>query len=153
MHQARWYATATTLPNGEIYLQGGYGSNATKIGSNRPEIRNALGNFRLLPGIDTSGLYWWYPRNWVAPDGRIFGYSDRTMYYVDPRGTGSLQPAGEIPWRYASGVTSSDVMFAPGRILRVGGGANTASANIPGKTAATLIDLNRGSPVLTAGPP
>ena len=55
-------------------------------GERRPEIRDAAGNFRVLSGIDTSGLYWWYPRNWVAPDGRIFGFSDRTMYYVNPTG-------------------------------------------------------------------
>ena len=49
----------------------------------------------MLTGIDTSGLYWWYPRNWVAPDGRIFGYSDRTMYYINPTGTGSLDRCGD----------------------------------------------------------
>lgn len=149
MNQARWYATATTLPNGEIYVQGGFGSSATRVGSNRPEIRDASGTFRLLPGIDTSGLHWWYPRNWVAPDGRIFGFSDRTMYYVDPRGTGTLTPAGTMRPGGPSGVTSSEAMFAPGRILRIGGGGNSASSNKPGKTAATVIDINSGSPILT----
>ena len=43
MTRPRWYATATTLPNGEIYIQGG------KNGTERPEIRNpANGAFRPL---------------------------------------------------------------------------------------------------------
>ena len=45
MHAARWYATATTLPNGEIYIQGGQGPGAG-ASSDRPEIRGATGNFR-----------------------------------------------------------------------------------------------------------
>ena len=40
MRAARWYATATTLPNGETFIQGGKSG-----GEGQPEIRDAAGNF------------------------------------------------------------------------------------------------------------
>ena len=132
MHSPRWYATVTTLPSGETYVQGGRGGPGLVGGELRPEIRDLAGNFRVLNGADTSGLYWYYPRNWVAADGRIFGYSDRTMYYINPTGAGSATYAGTMPANGPSGVTSSEVMFAPGRILRVGGGALLGDGGDPG---------------------
>ena len=149
MRQARWYATVTTLPNNEIYVQGGLGPKGGRGGPDRPEIRDASGNFRLLTGIDTTSLYWWYPRNWVAPDGRIFGYSDRDMYYVDPGGSGTLRKIGTMSGNGPSGVTSTEVMFAPGRILRVGGGASNSTVAKPGKRAAAVIDINGSTPEIT----
>ena len=96
MTRARWYATATTLPNGEIYIQGG------KNGIERPEIRNpATSAFRTLNGVDTSKLDWCYPRNFVAPNGLIFGIADQSMYYVDPTGAGKLTDLGKMPGRAA----------------------------------------------------
>src|SRR5262249_32892862 len=47
MNRKRWYATATTLPNGSTYIQGGKG------GSDRPEVRDSDGNFKLLSNVDT----------------------------------------------------------------------------------------------------
>ena len=42
MQLPRWYGTATTLPSGEIYIQGG------TSGEKHPEVRNTDGTFRLL---------------------------------------------------------------------------------------------------------
>lgn len=147
MRRARWYATATTLPSGEIYVQGG------DDGFDRPEVRGTGGTFRLLSKANTSSLYYFYPRNWIDPFGRVFGYSDRKMYYVDTAGQGMVEPAGVLPSNGPSGVTSSEVMFAPGQILRVGGGSNYSSGGSAGKSAATVIDLNSGKPVLKAVQP
>ncbi|MGI9596422.1 MAG: hypothetical protein ACR2QK_09690, partial [Acidimicrobiales bacterium] len=66
MNRSRWYATGTTLPDGSIYVQGGLD------GEDRPEHWTPEGGARLLD-IDTSGIDWYYPRNFVVPDGRIFG--------------------------------------------------------------------------------
>ena len=142
MNRARWYATATTLPNGEMYIQGG------KNGTDRPEIRGVDGTFRLLKNVNTSSLAWWYPRNFVAPDGRIFGISDQTMYYVDTAGNGTLTTVG--PMTGPSGVTSSEAMYRPGKILRVGGGAINSSSGGNGLAAAAIIDINGTMPVVTA---
>ena len=95
MRSARWYATATTLPNGETFIQGGRAGPGRQGWREPPRDPRRGGQFPHAGGIDTSSLYWWYPRNWVAPDGRIFGFTDRTMYYVNPNGKGSIQFLGD----------------------------------------------------------
>jgi hypothetical protein len=143
MSRPRFYATLTTLPNGDTYIQGG------KDGEDQPEIRSTSGEFRPLTGIATSPLYWWYPRNWVAPDGRVFGFSDLSMYVVDPYadgGKGTIVSAGSLPADGPSGTSSSEVMYAPGRILRVGGGGLNNGTTADGRSAAQIIDINGTAP-------
>ncbi len=48
MNRPRWYSSSIALLNGEIYIQGGSG------GTDRPEIRDVEGAFRLLSGANTS---------------------------------------------------------------------------------------------------
>ena len=133
MNRARWYSSSIALLNGEVYTQGGTG------GTDRPEIRATNGTFRLLSNADTSALDFMYPRNFVAPDGRIFGYdSSGKMYYVDPSGLGSLTSAGQFSSSY-TGSDASAAMFAPGRILQFGGASN----------GAIVIDINGGTPTVT----
>ncbi|MFT3664257.1 PA14 domain-containing protein [Piscinibacter sp.] len=133
MNRARWYSSSTMLLNGEAYIQGGTG------GTDRPEVRQADGTFRLLSGANTGGYDYMYPRNFIAPDGRVFGYdSAGRMYYVDPNGTGSVTSAGQFPSSYA-GSDSSTAMFRPGRILQFGGNSN----------GAIVIDIRGGAPVVT----
>jgi len=133
LNRPRWYGTATTLVNGEIYVQGGDG------GADFPEVRDAGGNFRLLTGAPTGTLGWFYPRNFVAPDGRIFGLDNHgAMYYVATTGTGRLATAGRISSTYAS-QTASAVMFRPGKILQFGGKWN----------GALVIDLTAMKPKAT----
>ncbi len=132
MNRARWYATTTMLTNGEMLLMGG------DSGFDRPEIRDRSGNFRLLPGADTSALRWFYPRNHLQADNRVFGYDvDGRMYFIDPA-TGRMTGAGFIPGFYV-GWSSSSVMFRSGRILQFGGNGN----------GAIVIDVRSGTPVLT----
>jgi hypothetical protein len=133
MKRARWYASTTVLPNGEVYVQGGLG------GADRPEVRSAGGGFRLLTNVNTSALDWWYPRNFVAPDGRIFGFAaGGSMYYINPAGTGSRTAAGQFSSTYA-GRTSSAAMFRPGQILQFGGNSN----------GAIVIDIRGAAPLVT----
>jgi hypothetical protein len=138
MNRARWYSSMTTLSNGQIYIQGGRDGNG--IGTDRPEIRNTDGTFRLLPNINTGAWDWYYPRNWVAPDGRIFGYeSFGRMWYIDPSGDGTATEVGRLdaPNR---GLDASAAMFLPGKILQFGGESN----------GAVVIDITNGAPVVTA---
>ena len=135
MNRARWYASVTTLANGESYVQGG------DKGTDHPEVRGRDGRFRLLDGADTSPYSYFYPRNWVAPDGRVFGFSDLRMYSIDPSGLGSVTDLGSMPGAFTK--TSTEAMFAPGKILRVGGGPTTDSTN-----QASVIDINGAAPVI-----
>lgn len=129
----RWYATSTVLANGEIYIQGGTG------GTERPEVRGVGGTFRLLSGANTSEFDFYYPHNFVAPDGRVFGYdSYGAMYYVDPSGSGSISSAGWLDFEY-TGHDATAAMFRPGRILQFGGNSNGAA----------VIDITGTGPVVT----
>jgi YVTN family beta-propeller protein len=130
MNRARWYSSSTMLLNGEILIQGGIG------GTDRPEIRAADGSFRLLTGADTTLYGYDYPRNFTLPDGRVFGFdSAGRMYFIDPRGDGSITAAGSFPFATTGG-DSSGAMFSPGRILQFGGNSN----------AAIVIDIGSGTP-------
>src|SRR6185436_15025057 len=132
MNRARWYSSSTTLLNGEVYIQGGSG------GGDLPEVRSTTGIYRLLPNAVTSSLASNFPRNFIAPDGRIFGFdTSGKMYYVSPGGNGLLEMAGNLPG--ATSWTSSAVMFRPGRILQTGGASS----------ATLIIDINGASPVVT----
>lgn len=133
MNRARWYSSSTVLPNGEIYIQGGSG------GTDYPEIRGTDGKFRLLTGAYTGGLSFDFPRNFVAPNGRIFGFDTAgRMYTVNPAGNGAIQSLGQFNSAFAGG-DSSAAMFAPGRILQFGGNSNQAA----------VIDISGASPTVT----
>jgi YVTN family beta-propeller protein len=133
LKRARWYSSSTVLLNGEVYVQGG------KSGEDRPEIRSADGTFRILSGANTSDLFYYFPRNFIAPDGRIFGYDvNGNMYYVSTAGTGSRIPLTQFTGPKGKG--SSAAMFRPGRILQFGGSAKTAK----------IIDITNGTPVVTS---
>ena len=130
MNQPRWYSTSITLTNGETYIQGGFGATAT------PEVRQLDGSFRQLTTANTGYLVWSYPRNYVMPDGRVFGYDyEGRMYFVDPSGTGALSARSILPWQYFG--DGSSAMFRPGRILQVGANSN----------ATAVIDVTGGEPV------
>lgn len=160
MQRPRWYATATVLPTGEVYLQGG------TDGEDHPELRLENGAFRLLSGIDTlrvlpNGDRYFdnnYPRNFVAPSGKIFGLDHHWMYQVDPYGTGDRGEQGKLTmfgahWDIPStnggdnyrgwAATSTAVMYRPGKILQLGG----TQAN------ATIIDITGTTPRLEDLPP
>jgi Domain of unknown function (DUF1929)/Glyoxal oxidase N-terminus len=140
MNRLRWYSSATMLPNAEVYIQGGTG------GADFPERRTSTGQFQLLTGASTSALSAYYPKNFVGPDGLVFGIANDAMYRVDPSETGSITSLGTFPTDNIGG-TATSVMFAPGRILQVGGGDdNAASRN------ASIIDINASTPQVTGLP-
>jgi YVTN family beta-propeller protein len=137
MNRARWYSSSITLLNGETYIQGGSG------GTDRPEIRGTNGVFRLMDGINTSSLDFMYARNFIGPDGRVFGYdSNGRMYYVNTAGGGSISMQGQF-----TGPTGSDAsaaMYRPGKILQFGGNSRNS----------LLIDITAGgAPVVTSSNP
>ncbi len=132
MNRLRWYSSATVLPNAEVYIQGGSG------GADLPERRNSNGSFTLLSGAPTNTLSSGYPKNWVAPNGLVFGIANNQMYEVNPAGNGTIRMLATAS-RTNTGGTSTAVMFEPGKILQVGGGSRDAS----------LIDINTITPQLT----
>jgi hypothetical protein len=144
MQKKRWYATAITLPSGDIYVQGGIGAggDAASDGQFYPEVafKNANGTqgMRLLENAPTGNLGWFYPRNFVSPNGLVFGYDDSgNMYEVDARGKGAIKTLGKLPNTVSTGTSTTAAMFQPGRILQFGG---------PVDTKAVVIDIRGGKP-------
>ena len=155
MNAARWYATATTLPDGRVLLQGGRGDTNADAALT-PEILDA-GTWTDLPGATSFEAYglvgeerrWWYPRAFVDADGRVFTISHSTMFTLDPANGGDLVFHGDMPDGHRGGASSSAVMYAPGMILQVGGGAESNSIGGPGLASAAIIDITSGVPIVT----
>ena len=142
MSFARWYPTATVLSNGEILVVGG------KDGSGRPvttpEVYSpATNKWRSLFNQSMAGYPELYPRQWVAPDGRVFGiFSDKTMYYLNLRGGHRPWFLGKLP---VSGnvFQSSSVMYRRGKILHVGGTGRSTNDSV-------IINIRTGKPWVRA---
>src|SRR5262249_10281400 len=79
-----------------------------------------------------------YPRAFVAPDGRVFvaGQSFQSRW-LDVTGTGNWTLGPTM--HFGTRAYGSAVMYAPGKILYVGGGT-------PPTNTAEIIDLNDASP-------
>jgi hypothetical protein len=133
MAQGRWYPTATILPNGDVLVLAGT-DEAGAIAA-VPEVWNGIA-WRRLTSASLSLPD--YPRTFVAPDGRVFYAGQLTQSRwldVDGTGTWSNGPSlnsGTRPY-------GSAVMYAPGKILYVGGGT-------PPTNTAEIIDLNSSNP-------
>ena len=135
MAYGRWYPTTTTLPNGEVLTLAGTNQQGDTVPI--PEVYRTDGTWRKLTGISVKLPY--YPRTFVAPNGRVFYAGERqATRYLDPAGTGTwgtvLANRNKADRSYGSAV-----MYEPGRILYVGGGD-------PPTNTAEYINLNLATP-------
>ena len=136
MAYARWYPTNTTLPSGEVLTAAGADENGNPVPI--PEIGDGT-SWRQLTGASLSLPN--YPRNFVAPDGRIFTAGPSAgSHWLDVSGTGSWTSGPTM--HYGSRTYGSAVMYEAGKIMFVGG--NSTPTN-----TAELIDLNQPNPQWT----
>ncbi|KQP36590.1 RICIN domain-containing protein [Methylobacterium sp. Leaf100] len=175
----RYYSTMLTLPNGQQIIMGGsypyLGGYADPQGSidrgwmtgMTPEVYDG-GAWRSLFGATSREAFgpdfgrFWYPRAWVAPNGRIFGISSERMWTLDPAGNGAVTT---MPFREAQrnagtaadapnvGPSSTAVMYEPGKILQVGGNSYDNGNGFLASSRASLIDINGAAPVATDAAP
>jgi PKD repeat protein len=132
MQHGRWYPTATTLSTGEVVILAGRDQAGVVVG--QPEVWSS-GTLRVLTGASRSLPY--YPRTFVAPDGRVFYAGEQqTTRYLSTTGTGSWTTVGNR--LYGNRSYGAAVMYDRGKILYVGGGNTTNTAEI--------IDLNAAAP-------
>jgi galactose oxidase len=132
MAKGRWYPTTTILANGQAVTIAGTDQNAAVV--TVPEVWTGSG-WRALTGASRSLP--WYPRIFLAPNGRVFYAGEkRPTYYLSTSGSGSWSTVGSR--RYGTRDYGSAVMYEPGKVLYAGGGRTTNTAEI--------IDLNQASP-------
>jgi hypothetical protein len=132
MRRGRWYPTNTTLANGEVVILAG--TDQARATVNEPEIWSS-GAVRVLS--TASRVLPYYPRAFLAPNGKLFyAGEERTTRYLNPTGTGSWTTVGNR--LYGIRDYGAAVMFDRGKILYVGGGLTTNTAEV--------VDLNRTVP-------
>jgi PKD repeat protein len=132
MQRGRWYPTNTMLANGDVVIMAGADENGLMVPL--PEIWSR-GTVRQLTGA--SRVFPYYPRTFLAPDGRIYyAGEEQTTRWLNPSGTGSWTAASNR--LYGIRDYGAAVMYDKGKILYVGGGRTTNTAEI--------ADLNAGSP-------
>lgn len=157
MHRRRWYPTTTTLSDGSVLTISGETEPSSILGENRyrPELwRN--GSWSWLSTADRDRKLPLYPMMFLAPDGRVFnaGPSVRTGYLNTANGgswtDGPLHMLGRayVPaatdaltaYTYTDHDAGTAVMYAPGKILVLGGMGAAGITN-----TVERIDLNAGA--------
>lgn len=136
MNWGRWYATATTLPDGRLLATSGDDINTDRV--TIPEIYDPVTDtWSRLPGADRRQML--YPSMFVAPGGKIFEAGPRQQTYFLDITNGGSWTQGPTNSFGSSGYAESAVQYAPGKILRAGGGD-------PAFASAAVIDLNVANP-------
>jgi hypothetical protein len=133
MQRGRWYPTNTTMSHGEVVITAGKDQDGLQV--NVPELWSTSG-IRRLTTASLSLPY--YPRAFLAPNGKLYYAGEtQTTRYLDIAGSGAWSTG---PKRlYGTRDYGAAVMYDEGRILYVGGGHTTNTAE--------TVDLRQSSPV------
>jgi hypothetical protein len=154
MARGRWYPTVTELPDGRMLTVAGRDTTGNGQVVTLPEIWDGT-HWTQLTGA--SKILPYYPRDFVAPDGRIFAAGELPQsFWLDVSANGGTGQWTNGPSHvYTSNREyGSAVMYEKGKILYVGGGGDPAwntpginppEASVPTATAET-IDLNGSNP-------
>jgi hypothetical protein len=153
MAKGRWYPTVTSLWDGRMLTVAGRDTTSKVVLI--PEIWEN-NRWVQLTGASVSLPY--YPRDFVAPNGKVFYAGERvTSRWLNPD---AVTTKGRGSWTWNSTLNhvwpfnrdyGSAVMYETGKILYAGGGGNLqwgspdAKASAPTATAET-IDLNLAAP-------
>src|SRR5215213_2993803 len=158
MENGRWYPYNVTLANGETAIMSGTfwtgafrdtatGDRVPDIKSNKdPNIRTLQGGLLTLEGDSNNPILPNYPYISLAPDGRIFVAGPKNTRLLDPfkeniAGTGVFT---SLPNPAHPHIEGTSVMYAPGKVLMLGGYTQIVGA-VPTNTA-EAIDLNQANP-------
>jgi galactose oxidase len=117
MNDARWYPSATTLPNGDVLVVAGWIDTADN--NVLPQVwQSASGSWRNLSTAQLALPF--YPYMFVAPNGKVFmaGPNEATRY-LNVSGTGAWNSVGNS--NYGKRNWASSVMYDDGKVLLTGG--------------------------------
>jgi hypothetical protein len=135
MADGRWYPTVAALANAQMFIISGHDTN--RAWDSIPEMYNPSTNsYTELTGLHAQQAYWaWL---FAAPNGQVFYAGDfNNAHYMNTSGSGSFGQTFLTNYGQQRSYGSA-VMYDAGKILIVGGGNTTATAEI--------IDLNQPSP-------
>ena len=148
MNAGRWYPTVTVLASGNVLVVSGSMNISTGVNVYPQVFRFGSGTWG--PNLNPLQIAL-YPKMFLAPNGKVFNPApSRNTRYFDPGGSGtwSLVATRGGPEREAG----SGVMYAPGKVLVMGGGGRDVNGDPPTNTA-EVIDLNQPSPTWRFVPP
>lgn len=146
LNYARYYPSATSLPNGGVLVTGGgypnnEGDTPEKFESgNWQTLTDAKISFADTPRgfIDNTSYFPWAQ---PAPNGQVFyAGPENTLRYIDTAGAGGLQTVGQRGDNIFRDY-GSYAMYDIGKVLVVGGG--------PAPKSTYVIDINNNSPLVT----
>jgi len=157
MTQARWYPTATSLPNGKVLATSGATNCPTCGGSGGSHAGIAL-----IPEVYSPNTNTWtqlsgaslslplYPHMHVLPDGRVFvaGSQEEPV-------TSRVLDVNAQTWTVVDATVrdgGSSVMYRPGKILKTGSARNPDYPAANAAATAYVIDMNQPSPSWRAVP-
>ena len=116
MHYKRWYPTMTTMADGRAFVSSGDDGTGARV--DVPEIYDPATDTWTTTTAKPQGLY---PFTYQLPDGRLYEAGTRTnTNFFDP--AASRWTAGPTAPFGSSSYAESGAMYAPGKILRAGGG-------------------------------
>ena len=147
MHDGRWYASSTTMPDGSIVTA--TGSIGTGVG--KVERFSAGSGWMRLAGAQwVSGMTHDFPHNLVAPNGRlIYTGPAGWMRWIDPSGSGSMTMTDTFFPGNRTGQSGGLVMYDEGKVLFAGGSVvGGGTTNV-----AHIADISTATPTVTAVAP
>jgi Domain of unknown function (DUF1929) len=134
MNEARYYPSALTLGNGEVFISGGTKSDESINRSS--DLWKPNGQVVNLPNADRDGKRF-YPMLFQGSDGSIFEVGPREGIYAF--GTNDQGSARELLDRDSLFRDyGSAVMYRPGRIVVIGGGGAEDNSSGPTASAKTI---------------
>lgn len=143
-------------------------STTNGLASMTPEVYTPGVGWALMPGATSDLAFGQYrtrsefPHAWVAPNGQIFGISSDQLWFLDPaanEGNASIKVVGQFKGQgrgllagetnanlpNSGSGTSSAVMFAPGKVLQMGGNGYWVVHDLPASSAATVFEMGDGT--------
>lgn len=149
MARARWYPTATVLPDGRVLVVSGDNISRGNAGApgpfvnasdTLPEVYDPATNSwtQLTPAARRMPLY---PFMFVLPDGRVLDAGPDTVTRTLDVATGAWTTVATSP---IDG--HSAVMYEPGKVLKSGTWAETDIPVADSTAGAAVIDMNQTSP-------
>jgi alpha-L-rhamnosidase len=151
LHFPRYYASLTTLPDGRLLINGGASPYGTQTTASAPaEIYTSGKGWTTLTGTDGSpqkagdpfamGSSFNYPHQFPVGNNELFVIAGKYTYRLGYNGQGSwrdVQNMTKSNW----GKSSTALMYRPGLVMQIGGGAEDIYVDRTGSNLVTIYDM------------